>query len=59
MKKYRLADISETYPELENREFTYTQLQEVYKDIVNKEEYTDFEDWFYDMKKSALIIEED
>lgn len=57
MKKYTLTDISETYPELKNREFTYTQLQKVYRDVVDKEEYADFDGWFYDMKKSALIVE--
>ena len=58
MKKYTFTiDISETYPELCNRTFTENQLKEVYRDIVDKTEYRDFQEWFYDMKKSCLIIE--
>lgn len=58
MKKYTFTiDISETYPELCNRTFTESQLREVYRDIVDKTEYRDFQEWFYDMKKSCLIIE--
>lgn len=58
MKKYTFTiDISETYPELCNRTFTENQLKEVYRDIVDKTEYKDFQEWFYDMKKSCLIIE--
>lgn len=58
MKKYTFTiDISETYPELCNRTFTEDQLKEVYRDIVDKTEYRDFQEWFYDMKKSCLIIE--
>ena len=58
MKKYTFTiDISETYPELCNRTFTEDQLKEVYRDIIDKTEYKDFQEWFYDMKKSCLIIE--
>lgn len=58
MKKYTFTiDISETYPELCNRTLTENQLKEVYRDIVDKTEYRDFQEWFYDMKKSCLIIE--
>lgn len=58
MKKYTFAiDISETYPELCNRTLTENQLKEVYRDIVDKTEYRDFQEWFYDMKKSCLTIE--
>lgn len=58
MKKYTFTiDISETYPELCNRTFTESQLKEVYRDIVDHTEYKDFQEWFYDMKKSCLIIE--
>lgn len=58
MKKYTFTiDISETYPELCNSTFTENQLKEVYRDIVDKTEYKDFQEWFYDMKKSCLIIE--
>lgn len=58
MKKYTFTiDISETYPELCNRTFTESQLREVYRDIVDKTEYRDFQEWLYDMKKSCLIIE--
>lgn len=60
MTKYTFSeDIKESYQELYNRTFTKSQLHEVYRDIVDKEEYSNFECWFYDMLKMSLIIEAD
>lgn len=53
---YFSADIAETNPELTNQFFTENQLKEVYRDIVNKTEYKDFSEWFFDMLKCGLIL---
>ena len=39
---------------INGRSFTYEQMQEVYRDLVNKEEYPDFDCWFTDMLKSGV-----
>lgn len=45
-----------TYEEpLEGKSFTINQLHEVYRDLVSKEEYPDFECWFTDMLKVIEI----
>lgn len=47
-----------TYEEpLKGREFTPNQMVEVYRDMVNKEEYPDFTGWLYDMVKSGVFVE--
>lgn len=52
MKKYI------TYEEpLQNCTFTEKQMYEVYRDLADKEEYTTFEDWLYDMLKSGVFEE--
>ena len=44
-----------TYEEpLEGKSFTINQLHEVYRDLVDKEEYQDFDCWFTDMLKSGV-----
>ncbi len=53
---YFSADIAETNPELMNSFFSENQLKEVYRDIIDKTEYKDFSEWFFDMLKSGLII---
>lgn len=35
--------------------FTSSQIREVYRDIVDKTEYQDFESWLYDMIKSGVF----
>ena len=55
-KFYFSADIAETNPELMNRFFSEYQLKEVYRDIIDKDEYRDFSEWFFDMLKSGLIM---
>lgn len=35
---------------INGRSFTYEQMQEVYRDLANKEEYPDFDCWFTDEK---------
>lgn len=35
--------------------FTSSQMKEVYRDIVDKTEYQDFESWLYDMIKSGIF----
>ena len=39
-----------------NKTFTEDQLKEVYRDIVDKEEYKNFSEWFFDMLKCGLIL---
>ena len=47
-----------TYEEpLEGKSFTINQLHEVYRDLVDKEEYQDFDCWFTDMLKSGVFKE--
>ena len=47
-----------TYEEpLEGKSFTINQLHEVYRDLVDKEEYLDFVCWFTDMLKSGVFKE--
>lgn len=36
--------------------FSENQLKEVYRDIIEKTEYKDFSEWFFDMLKNGLII---
>ena len=52
LKKY----ISYEEP-LKGRSFTINQLHEVYRDLVNKKEYQDFDCWFTDMLKSGVFKE--
>lgn len=35
--------------------FTSSQMKEVYRDLVDKKEYQDFESWLYDMIKSGVF----
>ncbi len=47
-----------TYEEpLQGRTFTENQMHEVYRDMVNKEEYATFEDWLFDMLRSGVFEE--
>lgn len=47
-----------TYEEpFKGRSFTINQLYEVYRNMVNKEEYPDFDCWFTDMLKSGVFRE--
>lgn len=52
MKKY----ITYEYP-LEKKVFTYEQMKEVYRDLVDKEENPDFECWFIDILRSGVFEE--
>ena len=40
---------------LENRCFTEKQMKEVYRDLVDKNEYPTFDIWFLDMLKSGIF----
>ena len=40
---------------LENRCFTEKQMKEVYRDLVDKNEYPTFDIWFSDMLKSGVF----
>lgn len=52
MKKYI------TYEEpLQGRVFTEKQMYEVYRDMADKKEYTDFKGWFIDMLRSGVFEE--
>lgn len=55
-KYYFSEDNRESLQDIMDRSFTENQLKEVYRDIVNKNEYHDFQEWFFDMLKSGLII---
>lgn len=39
----------------EGKAFTSSQMREVYRDLVDKTEYQDFESWLYDMIKSGIF----
>lgn len=54
---YFSEDVKEFHPELLNRTFTRSQMAEVYRDIIDKTEYNDFQEWFMDMLKSGLVME--
>lgn len=58
MKKqfYFSEDNREANPFLMDRFFNENQLKEVYRDIIDKTEYKNFSEWFFDMLKSGLII---
>lgn len=53
---YFSEDNRESLPEVMDRAFTEKQLREVYRDIVDKTEYHDFREWFFDMLKCGLIL---
>lgn len=56
IKYYFSEDNRESCPFLMDQFFTENQLKEVYRDIIDKTEYKDFSEWFFDMLKSGLII---
>lgn len=37
--------------------YELSEIQEIYNEYINKEEYADFNDWIHDMLKSGIIIE--
>lgn len=53
---YFSEDNRESLPEVMDRVFTKSQLKEVYRDIIDKTEYRDFQEWFLDMLKNNLIF---
>jgi hypothetical protein len=55
-KYYFSEDNRESLPEVMDRSFTTDQLKEVYRDITDKTEYHDFQEWFFDMLRSGLIL---
>lgn len=55
-KYYFSEDNRESLPEVMDRSFAKNQLKEVYRDIVDKTEYHDFDEWLFDMIKSGLIL---
>lgn len=55
-KYYFSEDNRESLPEVMDKTFTEDQIKEVYRDIVDKEEYRDFQEWFFDMLRSGLIL---
>ena len=40
---------------INGRSFTYKQMQEVYRDLANKQEYPGFDCWFSDMLRSGVF----
>ena len=53
---YFSEDNRESLPDAMDKTFSENQLKEVYRDIVDKEEYHDFHEWFFDMLRSGLIL---
>lgn len=53
---YFSEDNRGSLPEVMDRVFTKSQLKEVYRDIIDKTEYRDFQEWFLDMLKNNLIF---
>ena len=53
---YFSEDNRESLPDAMDKTFSENQLKEVYRDIVDKEEYHDFQEWFFDMLRSGLIL---
>jgi hypothetical protein len=48
-----------TYEEpLKGRTFTESQMHEVYRDMVDRTEYPDYESWLMDMVKSGVFEEQ-
>lgn len=43
---------------LKGQSFTYNQVQKVYRDFADKQEYPDFDGWFTDMLKSGVFEKE-
>ena len=37
--------------------YTMVELENLYNDIIDKSEYSDFDCWFYDMIKMGLFVE--
>ena len=57
MNRYYFSeDNRESLPGIMDKTFTENQLKEVYLNIIDKTEYKDFSEWFFDMLKSGLII---
>lgn len=55
-KYYFSEDNRESLPEVMDRSFTADQLKEIYCKIIDKTEYHDFQEWFFDMPRSGLIL---
>lgn len=53
---YFSEDNRESLPDAMEKTFSENQLKEVYRDIIEKTEYKDFSEWFFDMVKNGLII---
>lgn len=53
---YFSEDNRESLPDAMEKTFSENQLKEVYRDIIDKTEYKDFSEWFFDMLKNGLII---
>lgn len=53
---YFSEDNRESLPEIMDKTFTKNQLKEVYRDVIDKTEYKNFSEWFFDMLKTGLIL---
>ena len=53
---YFSEDNRESLTDVMDRSFSENQLKEIYRDIIDKTEYHDFQEWFSDMLKSGLIL---
>lgn len=53
---YFSEDNRESLPEVMDGSFAKNQLKEVYRDIIDKTEYKNFSEWFFDMLKCGLIL---
>lgn len=55
-----MKKIFRTYEEpIAGREFNLKQMREIHRDLANKEEYPDFNDWLHDMLKSGVFEEDE
>lgn len=54
-----MSGIYTTYESsLMGQSFTYTQIQDVYRDLADKQEYPDFDGWLADVSKSGVFEKE-
>ena len=56
VENYEEAENKYYFSDIMDKTFSENQLKEVYRDIIDKTEYKDFSEWFFDMLKSGLII---
>lgn len=56
IKYYFSEDFRESFPKIMGKFYTENDLEDFYIQAVDHREYKDFQEWFFDMLKSGLII---